>query len=126
MERPVPDSSRMIPIQTNGIHIMNRPNFIVMILQDASAFTFFFCHTTMKLLQDRNALLPVPRCDLIAQEGLCSCAIIPTVTAALNGRMSCFRFCSEALCQGSLTTGRTHSATKQGCYTLHWLELHTQ
>lgn len=93
-------------------------------------FTFFFSHrqkrhTKMKLVQDRNALLPVPTCDLIAQEALCSCAIVPTVTATLNGRMSCFKFRSEAPWRGSLTTGRIHSGTKQGGNTLYWPQLHT-
>lgn len=46
----------------------------------------------MKLVWVRNALLPVLQSDPICQEARCSCTTFPTVTAALNGRMSCFEF----------------------------------
>lgn len=60
------------------------------------------CHTEAKpvrtfLVWVRNALLPVLRCDPTDQEALCSCTTFPTVTAALNGRMSCLEFPWEAL-----------------------------
>lgn len=66
------------------------------------------------VLHVRNAHFPVLRCDPAAQEVLCSCTTVPTLAAALNGRMSCLKFPREALWQGSLTTGRIPSATKQG------------
>lgn len=90
-------------------------------------------HTKTKLVRVRNALLPVLRCDPTAQEVLCSCTTFPTVTAALNGRMSCFEFSvrGQAPLQASLATGRILSATKQGGYTFHialqygYIHIHT-
>lgn len=66
------------------------------------------------VLHVRNAHFPVLRCDPAAQEVLCSCTTVPTLAAALNGRMSCLKFPPEALWQGSLTAGRIPSATNQG------------
>lgn len=88
------------------------------------------CHTVTKLVGVtflagaflvwfRNALLPVLRCDPAAQEAVCSCTTFPTVTAALNGRMSCFDFPREALSEAR-HCGKVHwppeGATKQGGY----------
>lgn len=76
--------------------------------KDKAGGVTFLCSTSEMLI------FPVLRCDPAAQEVLCSCTTVPTLAAALNGRMSCLKFPQEALWQGSLAAGRIPSATKQG------------